>query len=95
MAAAAVIWQQLWEPFSDVLEAEEPEPERVEERLAAVPAACEEAAAVAGIDSRFAALLSTVPAAVTEAGDDQAAMWRLGTFGEVVFAIGQGPEIWV
>ncbi|MFF3127980.1 hypothetical protein ACFVRD_38110 [Streptomyces sp. NPDC057908] len=87
MDAAAVLWERLWTSFQDVLEAEQPDPQRVRARLDAVPAACTAALEVPGIDQRFTALLETLPQALAE--QDQV----LGRFGTLVAAICSGPEV--
>lgn len=90
--AAGVLGDQLWVPFRDVLEAEEPDPNRVRERLEAVPAACAAALQVPGIEGQFAELLRMVPQALADADQDQAVR-LLGQFGIVVHAVGNGPEV--
>ncbi|MEU9291099.1 hypothetical protein AB0D57_42400 [Streptomyces sp. NPDC048275] len=93
MDAALVIWERLWTPFSDVLEAEQADPARVRTRLETVPAACEAAVQVPGIDDQFTELLQTLTAAIADVEQDQAVR-LLGNFGTVVSAVGNGPEMW-
>jgi len=90
--AADVIGDRLWVPFRDVLEAEEPDPVRVRQRLAAVPEACAAARAVPGIDDRFAALLQTLPQALADVDQEQAVR-LLGQFGVILHAVANGPEV--
>jgi hypothetical protein len=92
--AAEVILRQLWTPYKDVLEADEPDPGRVQARLEAVPGACTAALEVPDLDDRFTEMLRLLPKALADAGQDRAVR-LLGGFGEVVFAIGSGPEVWV
>ncbi|MBB1252536.1 hypothetical protein H3146_03990 [Streptomyces sp. OF3] len=90
VAAAGVLWQELWLPFRDVLEAEVPDPARIRQRLAAVPEACA-AAQVPGIDARFAEALRRAPE-MTALEIDQAVQ-ALGHLGVLVHAVGTGPEM--
>ncbi|KMS67022.1 hypothetical protein ACM01_44230 [Streptomyces viridochromogenes] len=92
LAAANMLGDQLWVPYRDVLEAEEPDPDRVRERLEAVPAACAAALEVPGIEDRFAELLRMVPQALAEAEQEQAVQ-LLGQFGVLVHVIGNGPAV--
>lgn len=89
--AADVLGDQLWVPFRDVLEAEEPQADRVRARLEAVPAACAAALRVPGIEDRFAELLRVVPHALADTEQDEAVR-LLGQFGMVVHAVCNGPE---
>lgn len=92
MDAADMLGDQLWVPFQDVLAAEQPNPDRVRERLEAVPEACAAALQVPGIEGRFAELLRMLPQALAEEDQDQAAR-LLGQFGVLVHAVGSGPEV--
>jgi hypothetical protein len=92
LEAAGVLGDQLWVPFRDVLEADEPDPARVQERLDAVPQACAAALQVPDIEDRFATLLRMVPQALADGDQDQAAL-LLGEFGVVVHVVGSGPEV--